>query len=102
MPRWVARAYDPDAVSTIKLGAALVVYPVWAAGLVAAAFAALPLPLAVVAAAVVLVSPFAALRWLDAWYLRRPAPTRDQLAALVELRARACEAIDDARRRLPS
>jgi hypothetical protein len=47
-------------------------------------------------------SPFAALRWLDAWYQRTPEPTPDDLARLVRLRAAACAAIDEARRRLPS
>ncbi|MCX5744384.1 MAG: hypothetical protein NT062_17990 [Proteobacteria bacterium] len=39
IPRFVARHRDPDTVSTIKLGAALVVYPVWMDGLVTAALA---------------------------------------------------------------
>src|SRR4029078_13101526 len=38
IPRMVAKKTDADAVSTIKLGAALVVYPVWMAGLVGASF----------------------------------------------------------------
>ena len=102
VPRWIARRSDPDAVSTIKLGAALVVYPVWAAGLVAGALAVLPPPLSLVAAAVAIASPFAALRWLDAWYLRAPAVAPDQRAELGRLRRAACAAIDEARRRLPS
>ena len=36
IPRMIARTSDPDAVSTVKLGAALVVYPVWMGGLVGA------------------------------------------------------------------
>jgi 1-acyl-sn-glycerol-3-phosphate acyltransferase len=102
LPRWIARRSDPDAVSTIKLGAALVVYPVWAAGLVAGSLALLPPPLSLIAAAVAVTSPFAALRWLDAWYLRAPEPTAAELARLTELRREACAAIDEARRRLPS
>ncbi|HEX4416920.1 MAG TPA: 1-acyl-sn-glycerol-3-phosphate acyltransferase [Kofleriaceae bacterium] len=102
LPRWFARSSDPDAVSTIKLGAALVVYPVWAAGLVTGALLLLPPPLSFAAAAVALASPFAALRWLDVWYQRTREPTPDELARLAELRRAACEAIDDARRRLPS
>ena len=35
IPRMVAKKYDPDAVSTIKIGAALLVYPLWMGGLVA-------------------------------------------------------------------
>jgi glycerol-3-phosphate O-acyltransferase / dihydroxyacetone phosphate acyltransferase len=102
LPRWFARASDPDAVSTIKLGAALVVYPVWAAGLVTGALLVLPPPLSLAAAAVVLASPFAALRWLDVWYQRTRDATPDELARLAALRRDACAAIDDARRRMPS
>ena len=102
LPRWIARTSDPDAVSTIKLGAALVVYPLWAAGLIAGAFVLLPPPLSFVAAAVAVASPFAALRWLDVWYLRTKEATPDELARLAELRRAACAAIDEARRRLPS
>lgn len=102
LPRWLARKADPDATSTYKLGAALVVYPVWAAGLVAGSLVLLPPPLSFAAAAIAVTSPFAALRWLDAWYLRRPEPTADQLARLARLRIAARTAIDEARRRLPS
>jgi glycerol-3-phosphate O-acyltransferase / dihydroxyacetone phosphate acyltransferase len=102
VPRWIARRSDPDAVSTVKLGAALVVYPVWAAGLVAGALALLPPPLSLIAAAVAVASPFAALGWLDVWYQRAPQATPDQLARLRALRGAACAAIDEARRRLPS
>jgi hypothetical protein len=79
-----------------------VVYPVWAAGLVAGSFALLPPPLSLLAAAVALASPFAALRWLDAWYLRPRPATADELARLAQLRRAACAAIDEARCRLPS
>ncbi len=102
LPRWIARSSDPDAVSTIKLGAALVVYPLWAAGLVAGALVLLPPPLSLAAAAIAVASPFAALRWLDAWYLRTSEPTPAEFAELVRLRRAACAAIDEARRRLPS
>jgi glycerol-3-phosphate O-acyltransferase / dihydroxyacetone phosphate acyltransferase len=102
LPRWIARSSDPDAVSTIKLGAALVVYPLWAAGLVAGSLVLLPPPLSLAAAAVAVASPFAALRWLDAWYLRTRDASPDELARLAELRRAACAAIDEARRRLPS
>ena len=101
LPRWIARKADPDATSTIKLGAALVVYPVWAAGLVAGALM-LPPPLSIAAAVVAVTSPFAALRWLDAIYLRRPEPTSEERARLLRLRIAARTAIDDARAKLPS
>ncbi len=102
IPRLVARTADPDAVSTIKLGTALVVYPLWAAGLVWLSFAALPPPLSFIAAGVALASPFAALRWLDAWWGRQPdrVATSDELAILARLRIAARTAIDDARAKL--
>jgi glycerol-3-phosphate O-acyltransferase/dihydroxyacetone phosphate acyltransferase len=102
IPRMVARSSDADAVSTIKLGTALLVYPLWAAGLVTACFVIVPPPLSLLAAGVVLVSPFAALRWLDAYWSRTPShdATSDDLAALARLRIAARTAIDDARGRL--
>jgi glycerol-3-phosphate O-acyltransferase/dihydroxyacetone phosphate acyltransferase len=101
IPRLVAKRYDPDAVSTIKLGTALVVYPVWAAGLVALSFALLPPPLSLGAAVVVLVSPFAALKWLDAYWGRSPShdATPAALANLARLRSAARAAIEEARAR---
>lgn len=102
VPRFVARKSDADAVSTIKLGAALVVYPLWMGGLVGASFMFLPLPLSIGAAAIAIASPFAALAWLDAWYERRPDPTPPQLAELARLRHDAVSAIDQARAKLPS
>jgi 1-acyl-sn-glycerol-3-phosphate acyltransferase len=102
IPRLIARSQDPDAVSTIKLAASLVVYPLWAAGLVTGALVLLPPPLSFAAAAVAIVSPFAALRWLDAWYTHVSEPTPDELAQLVRMRIAARTAIDEARARLPS
>jgi glycerol-3-phosphate O-acyltransferase/dihydroxyacetone phosphate acyltransferase len=100
IPRLVARRTDPDAVSTVKLGVALVVYPLWMIGLVGASML-LPPPLSLGAAAVAIVSPFAALRWLDAWWGRdRHIPTSDELARLARLRIAARTAIDDARAKL--
>jgi 1-acyl-sn-glycerol-3-phosphate acyltransferase len=102
IPRLVARSRDRDEMSTIKLGTALIVYPLWAAGLVTVSFVVLPPPLSLVAAAVALASPFAALVWLDAWYVRTPKRdvTADDLANLARLRIAARTAIDDARARL--
>ena len=102
IPRFVARSSDPDAVSTIKLGAALVVYPLWMGGLVGASLVMLPPPLSLAAAAVAIASPFAALEWLDRWYERTPDPTPEQLADLARLRLAARTAIDEARAKLPS
>jgi 1-acyl-sn-glycerol-3-phosphate acyltransferase len=109
IPRWVARGKDEDAVSTIKLGAALVVYPVWMGVLVGGSLALLPPPLSFIAAAVAIASPFAALHWLDASYMRGPSrgrvgriATPDDIARLARLRIAARTAIDEARSRLPS
>jgi 1-acyl-sn-glycerol-3-phosphate acyltransferase len=100
IPRLVARRTDPDAVSTVKLGVALVVYPLWMVGLVGASML-LPPPLSFGAAAVAIASPFAALRWLDAWWSRdRHVPTSDELAMLARLRIAARTAIDEARAKL--
>lgn len=102
IPRMIAKRSDPDAQSTIKLGAALVVYPLWAAGLVTGSLVLLPPPLSFAAAAIALASPFAALRWLDRWYEHRADPTAEELTQLARLRIAARTAIDEARSRLPS
>jgi len=102
VPRLIARSQDPDARSTIKLGSALLVYPLWMGGLVAGSLLLLPPPLSLGAAAIAIASPFAALRWLDAWYLRRETPTPKELVRLARLRIAARTAIDEARTRLPS
>ena len=102
LPRWIARKADPDATSTIKFGAAMVVYPLWAAGLVTGSMVLLPPPLSFAAAAIAVTSPFAALRWLDAIYLKKPTPSPDELARLMRLRITARTAIDEARSKLPS
>jgi 1-acyl-sn-glycerol-3-phosphate acyltransferase len=103
IPRLVARSSDPDARSTVKLGTALVVYPLWAATLVGLSFAFIPPPFSLVAAGIVIASPFAALSWLDAWWNRTPDAelTPDQVAALARLRIAARTAIDEARAHLP-
>ncbi len=103
IPRMVAeRTVDPDALSTVKLGVALVVYPVWAAGLIALSLTFIPPPLSLLAAVVVVASPFAALRWLDAYWERtvHHDATADELANLARLRITARTAIDEARNRL--
>jgi glycerol-3-phosphate O-acyltransferase / dihydroxyacetone phosphate acyltransferase len=104
IPRMIARRSDPDAVSTVKLGAALVVYPLWAAGLVSLSFVLLPPPLSLAAAAVAIASPFAALSWLDAYWNRAPEheATPADLAQLARMRIAARTAIDEARTRLPA
>lgn len=102
IPRWLARRADPDATSTYKLGSALVVYPLWAAGLVGASLVLLPPPLSFVGATVALTSPFAALRWLDELYQRQPTLSADDRAKLLRLRVAARTAIDEARSRLPA
>jgi hypothetical protein len=66
VPRIASRAADDaDVVSTYKLGAGLVAHPLWATLLGVTAFLMLPRPLAWTALAVILLSPFAALAWLD-------------------------------------
>jgi glycerol-3-phosphate O-acyltransferase / dihydroxyacetone phosphate acyltransferase len=68
LPRLVAKKTrdDPDKISTFKLATGLVVYPLWAGGLIAASSLLLPPPLSAGAALVIVASPFAALAWLDA------------------------------------
>ena len=102
LPRWLARKADADAISTFKLGAALIVYPLWMGGLVAGSLVLLPPPISFAAAAVAIASPFAALRWLDAIYQREHRATAEELAQLARLRSAARTAIDLARTRLPS
>jgi 1-acyl-sn-glycerol-3-phosphate acyltransferase len=97
VPRIASRKTDHDAVSTIKLGAGLLAYPIWAAGLITAAHVLLPPPVSTAATVVILVSPFVALRWLD-WRNDRDRPVSpEQLAAVAELRAAAIGAIREAR-----
>lgn len=103
IPRLVAeRTVDDDALSTVKLGVALVIYPLWAAGLVGLSLTFIPPPLSFVAAAIVVASPFAALRWLDAYWQRtvHREASPDELATLARLRIAARTAIDDARAKL--
>jgi hypothetical protein len=75
---------------------------VWAAGLIALSFTLIPPPLSLLAAIVIIASPFAALRWLDAYWERtvHHDATPDELANLARLRIAARTAIEDARTRL--
>ncbi|MFO0550124.1 MAG: 1-acyl-sn-glycerol-3-phosphate acyltransferase [Polyangiaceae bacterium] len=103
LPRLVARRSDEiDQHSTLKLATGLVAYPVWAAVLSGAALVGLRSRAARTAAiATIVASPFAALHWLERTrelrsmlrVLERPA----ELASLRERRARALEAIAQAR-----
>jgi hypothetical protein len=111
IPYWIPRLVaertardSEDDVSTIKLGVALVIYPLWAAGLIGLSFTLIPPPLSLLAAVVVVASPFAALRWLDAYWERtvHHDATPDELANLARLRIAARTAIDEARSRLSS
>ena len=72
------------------------------AGLVGASFVFLPPPVSFIAAAVAIASPFAALRWLDAYWERTPHhdATPEELAQLARLRITARTAISDAANRL--
>jgi 1-acyl-sn-glycerol-3-phosphate acyltransferase len=87
-------AAEMDELSTYKLGVGLLAYPIWAALLLGAGFAWLPLRLASIAAAVVLLSPFAALAWHDAApRLRRALRLATRRSRLAELRADRAEAM---------
>lgn len=99
VPRLVARQANAerDDASTYKLAAGLLVYPVWMGGLVGASLAFLPSGWKLPGAVVSIVSPFAALAWLDAWKSRARAVTDDEMTHLAELRAGAMYAIADAR-----
>lgn len=82
-----AGADEADVISTYKLGAGILVYPIWAGGLIALGAAWLPAWLAVVSAGVALLSPFAALAWLDRTpALRRSLRLRARAARTAELR----------------
>ncbi|MFO0663297.1 MAG: 1-acyl-sn-glycerol-3-phosphate acyltransferase [Polyangiaceae bacterium] len=68
IPRWVVAALRPtkDVVSTYKLGAGLVAFGGWAVALsILSMFLPMPLAGRLGVLAVVLLSPFAALRWVD-------------------------------------
>jgi hypothetical protein len=94
LPRAVTQRLhgDPDVTSTYKLGIGLLVHPLWAAIAITVAFLTLDPSLAMLATAVVLTSPFAALPWLDRWdrlsaRVGLLAPREDRQARLVTLAA---------------
>jgi hypothetical protein len=96
-------AEDPDEISTYKLAAGLIVYPVWLAGLTTAAFLLAPPLTAALATLVFVVAPFVALGWRD---LSRPlrrafrkATRARRLAALRAARAEVMELVRDTRAR---
>jgi 1-acyl-sn-glycerol-3-phosphate acyltransferase len=97
IPRRVARTADLDAVSTYKVAAGLLVYPIWMGGLITASIALLPPGWKLPGVAVSILSPFAALAFLDAWDARRRPVSAADLERIVELRAAAMWEIEDAR-----
>jgi glycerol-3-phosphate O-acyltransferase / dihydroxyacetone phosphate acyltransferase len=112
LPRFVTRRLkgDPDETSTYKLGVGLVVYPIWAALMMALAFWKLSPELAAAATVLLLVSPFTALAWLDRWDRLAArssmlAPTehrRDRLLELAQERSTLMKELDALRERAES
>lgn len=98
------RVKSGDETSTIKLGAGLVLYPLWCLLLLVVSILCTPWPWSLGAAAIVLVSPFAAVAWRDA----TPAIRRslralfrgDRLGEARAARAEAMERVRAARGRL--
>jgi 1-acyl-sn-glycerol-3-phosphate acyltransferase len=83
---------EADVISTYKLGAGLLVYPLWIALWITLAIVFLPGWLAAVSAGVVVLSPFAALAWLDRTpALRRSLRLRARAQRLAELRKARAE-----------
>ncbi len=83
---------DGDEISTYKIGAGLLVYPIWAATWITLAVVFLPGWLAALSAGVVLLGPFAALAWLDRTpALRRSLRLRARDVRLAELREARAE-----------
>lgn len=103
LPRLVAaRTDEVDQHSTLKLGTGLVAYPVWAGLLIGGAWAfSKTRAQALLATAVIVASPFAALHWLEHLEkLRRTlrlSRLDDELAKLVSERREALAAIASAR-----
>jgi hypothetical protein len=102
LPRLVTggmKEKNRDEVSTYKLATGLVVYPIWAAGLIAGSLILLPPPLSWLATAGVVASPFAALLWLD--HLEHgPRRAPATLQELEEMRGVLMRALHSARERL--
>lgn len=90
LPTLAARRVAPsegDEISTIKLGTGLLVYPLWMGLGIALAATFLPGALAAASVAVLLLSPFAALAWLDRTpALRRALRLRTRASRLATLR----------------
>ena len=83
---------EADEISTYKLGAGLLVYPIWVAVWITVATVLLPGWLAAVSAGIVVLSPFAALAWLDRTpALRRSLRLRARALRLAELREARAE-----------
>jgi glycerol-3-phosphate O-acyltransferase/dihydroxyacetone phosphate acyltransferase len=103
LPRLVAsRTEEVDQHSTLKLGTGLVAYPIWAGLLIGGAWAfSRTRAQALLATAVIVASPFAALHWLEhVEKLRRTlrlSRLEDELAKLVTERREALAAIASAR-----
>lgn len=95
-----------DVISTAKLATGFLAHPVWAAVMIAVAWWQLPTWMAATATVVILIAPFAALAWLDAWESRVPGLTKvatpERIQNLMTLRAAALGAIATARAKLPS
>jgi hypothetical protein len=105
VPRAVAALAkgSPDVISTYKLGAGLVAYPVWLALLTFLTLRFAPAPFSFGLLALVLASPFAALSWLDRQDRVRSLgqlPSRDVLESLKRERAAVMAALVRARDRV--
>jgi glycerol-3-phosphate O-acyltransferase/dihydroxyacetone phosphate acyltransferase len=100
IPYWIVaviagRVKSRDETSTIKLGAGLVLHPLWAAALVAASLLLAPRPWSFGLAALALISPFAAVSWLDATPdLRRSVRALFRGARLDEARSARAAAME--------
>jgi hypothetical protein len=83
---------EADEISTYKLGAGLLVYPLWIALWITLALVFLPGWLAAASVGAVLLSPFAALAWLDRTpALKRSLRLRARALRLAELRQARAE-----------
>lgn len=103
LPRLIARwtKGTDDVKSTYKLGAGLLLFPLWALVLTAVATRLFEGALLPIAIAVVWGSPFAALRWIDRADAHGggllPLVTAEEMAALRDQRAQLVAALDEAR-----